>query len=486
MGAVPAWHAQRRPGAPALISDEGTLSWQDMADRVAARANALLAMHVAPGDRVAISLPNGFAFIESLFAIWAVGAVPMPLSPTLAVQERSALLTLARPALVIGEGEGPWPKVPVDWTPVPTGAGLPEIAPAQSWKLMASGGSTGRPKLIQAERPALTDPDVYELFPWDMHEGRLGRPDGVMLCPGPLYHNGPLVHAAMNLFAGSTLVLMRRFDAAAALTLIERHRVEFSYLVPTMMRRIMALGVEERNRYDLSSLRGIVHTASACAEDLKRQWFEWLGPERVWETYGSTEAVASTVIGGVDWLAHPGSVGQFFFGAHGAIRNSVGETLPACEVGEIWVRPGPAGPGFRYVGAEPCVRDGWYSFGDLGSMDAEGYLYIADRRDDLIIRGGNNIYPAEVEAALEAHPAIVAAAVIGLPDDDLGARVHAIIQLRAPVSLDTVEQFVRDRLTRHKRPQSFEIVDFDLRDAAGKLRRSALRDKRIADPIIFG
>jgi len=483
MGAVPAWHASSKPDVAAVIFDGAVTSWSELAAKTSSCAHALLAFGVKRNDHVAVCLPNSPELVATLFAIWAAGATVMPLASSLSPYERDSLLRLAQPLVAIGvERVDGMPTVflPADWNAPANSDTLPALEPAGAWKVMASGGSTGRPKLIVAERPAITDPENYELFPWEMHQGGLGRPHGTMLCPGPIYHNGPLVHAFMNLFAGSTLVLMQRFDALQTLALIAAHKIEFAYFVPTMMRRIMSLPLIDRNRHDLSSLKGIVHTASACPEDLKRDWLDWLGPERVWETYGSTEAVASTLISGNDWLAHPKSVGKFFFGATAQIRSASGAILPGLEIGDVWVRPGAAGPAFSYIGAEPVEQDGWYFFGDLGSMDPEGYLYIADRRVDLIIRGGANIYPAEVEAAIEAHPAVLAAVVIGLPDDDLGATVHAIVQICSHVDAVDLKQFLQNRLALNKQPQSFEFTEKDLRDASGKLRRSAIRDKRIA------
>jgi bile acid-coenzyme A ligase len=272
---------------------------------------------------------------------------------------------------------------------------------------------------------------------------------------------------------------MARFDAKDWLRQAARHRVEFSYLVPTMMHRIWGLPADARARYDLSALAGVIHTAAACPSWLKRAWLDWLGPERVWETYGSTEAVAATLISGSEWLERPGSVGRFFFGAMGQVTDDEGTPLPPGQVGLLWVRPAPdRGPGYDYVGATPPCRDGWHHFGDLGFMDSDGYVYLTDRRTDLIIRGGVNIYPAEIEAVLEAHPDVLAAAVIGLPDTDMGARLHAIVQVE-PGSMPDLATFLLGRLSPGKHPASFEFVHTPLRDAAGKLSRGRLRQLRL-------
>lgn len=463
-----------------MVHDGEALSWAELALRATRRARALIALGVQPNDLVSICLPNGNAFFENLFAIWMAGATPNPLSPRLPSPELEAILALARPRVVIGgDSSARALRLPSDWDG--EGESTEPLAPvaATHWKAMASGGSTGQPKLILDQRPALTDPERYDLFPAHLAGGRLGRVGGVMLNPGPLYHNGPFVHAVSNLLAGSTVVGMVRFDAEETLRLIEAHAVELAYLVPTMMSRIWNLPQETRERYDLSSLTAALHMAAPCPAWLKRAWIDWLGPERVWEAYGATEAQASTLISGQEWLERPGSVGCFFTG-RGQILDESGAPLPPGQVGELWVQPeGGSGSTYVYIGAEPRSRDGWDSLGDMGSMDADGYLYLADRRADLILRGGANIYPAEVEAVIEAHPDVISAIVIGLPDPDLGARVHAIVQARArgidPAALDA---FVRARIAKYKAPASYEITDAPLRDDAGKARRLALLAER--------
>ncbi len=456
MGAVPWWHAARRPNAIAVVHGEDALTWKDLARQAARKARALQSFGVRPNDRVSIVLPNGNAFFEAVYATWMVGATPNPLNARAPAHELRAILELARPAAVIGIEPLLLPAIPVlpqDWANRgDSDAPLPELA-SDYWKLIASGGSTGRPKLILSRVPARVDPDIYDLFDPYPHGGRLGRTNGIMANPGPLYHNGPFAISLVNMLAGSTIVGLTRFDPEETLRQIEKRRVELIYLVPTMMHRISKLPRGVRERYDLSSLKGVLHTAAACPAWLKQQWIDWLGPERIWETYGSTEAMANTVISGTEWLQHRGSVGRFYRG-HGRVLDADGRALPPGKVGELWFLPasGPSST-YEYVGAERHSREGWESIGDLGFMDAEGYLYIADRRNDLILRGGVNIYPAEVEAAIEAHPDVIGCAVIGLPDDDLGARVHAIVNVKSGRPAATVTEdlmaFLKHRLSRH-------------------------------------
>jgi bile acid-coenzyme A ligase len=220
--------------------------------------------------------------------------------------------------------------------------------------------------------------------------------------------------------------------------------------------------------------------AAPCPAWLKEAWMELVGADRVWELYGGTEGQVVTIINGTDRLQHRGSVGR---PSAGQIRilDIDGIVLPPGEVGEIFLRP-PDGapPSYRYVGAEAREVDGWESLGDMGFMDDDGYLYISDRRTDMILAGGANIYPAEVEAALMLHHAVESAVVIGLPDDDLGNRVHAVVHTTSPLTDGDLRAFLQERLVRYKIPRSFHFVDAPLRDDAGKVRRSAVRMAEIA------
>ncbi len=219
---------------------------------------------------------------------------------------------------------------------------------------------------------------------------------------------------------------------------------------------------------------------------LKEKWIEWLGPERIFELYGGTERQGATVISGVEWLAHRGSVGKI--GETSALRiiGEDGNDVAPGESGEIYFLPADgAGSTYHYLGAEPKRRpDGWESLGDIGRLDADGYLYLGDRLADMILRGGANIYPAEVEAAVTAHPEVASCVVVGLPDPELGQRVHAILELgdtaEAMAVVDGMGDFLADRLSRYKHPESFEIVSVGPRDNSGKVRRTLLRDERAA------
>ncbi len=481
LGDVPDRNAARLgPGREAVRHGDEALGWGELADRATRRAHALAGLGVAQGDRVVLALPNANAFFELTFALWKLGATPTVVSPRLPPAELRAIVDLAGPKAVLAAD--PALQAALGALPMDFGRDHPEAAPRASlesphWKAMTSGGSTGRPKLIVDALPSRMD---------DGLRGLGMAVDGVMLNPAPLYHNFPFAMTHMHLLLGTAVVGMAKFDAADFLALLERHRVQWVSLVPTMMNRVMRLPPAERLARDMSSLATVWHTAAPVPPWLKQAWIDWLGPERIWEMYGGTEGFCTTQLNGTEWLAHRGSVGRPA-GGEILIRGEDGGALPAGEVGEIFMRRTGAGAGTRsyaYVGAESRrLADGFESLGDFGWVDADGYLYIADRRTDLILSGGRNVYPAEVEAALLEHPAVAEAIVVGLPDADLGARVHAIVRpedvAQAP-DADALRAFAAARLVSWKLPRTIEFTAEALRDEAGKARRGQLRAERIA------
>ena len=461
------------PDAPAVTFKARTVTRHELARRSNQLARKLQALGVGAADMVTIGLPNGVEFYEATLATWKLGAVPQPVSYRLPIPELRALIDVANPAVVVGldPGDGrAWvtgaePLDEYDDGPLP-----PLVSP--TWKAMTSGGSTGRPKLIVATTPA-----VMEFVAAGGPMLRIGEAE-TFLCTGPLYHNGPFLFSLTALLRGGHVVVMERFDAARSLELVERNRVTYMYLVPTMMSRILRLPDEERRARDMSSVRTAYHLGAPCPPHVKHAWIDWLGPEIIAELYAGTEGQAATVIDGAEWLAHPGSVGRVAMGEM-RVTDADGTPLPPGEVGEIWMRPPPDRVSYRYIGATAVARDGWESLGDMGWFDDDGYLYLADRRSDMILVGGANVYPAEVEAALDEHPAVMSSCVIGLPDEDLGNVVHAIVETRGEVTDDDLRTHLSQRLVGYKLPRTFERSAEPLRDDAGKMRRSALREARL-------
>ena len=496
--------ARERPDALALIfarrdGTERGHTWREL-DRASNRLARLFAAHgLRQGDWLVIGLFNRPEHTLATLAGWKLGACVLPLSARLPRAERDGLLALADPALIVA-----------DWNPAEGEAadgrranrepndrsrfGLADLERAQALdpgplpdrishpgKAVGSGGSTGRPKIIVDPRPWAAEPgDTFRGL-----GGRVGMREGQnVLIPGPLYHNAPYCWSHWALFEGSTVVLMERFDAELALDLLERHRIGWTTLVPTMMQRMAR--VEGFERRDLSALDGLMHTAAPCPPWVKRRWMDLVGPEKVFEAFGATEAIGTTIIRGDEWLAHEGSVGRPV-GCEVRVLDEDGRERPTGEVGELYFRlASSAPPDYEYRGCPPApvTPDGFVTVGDLGWVDDEGYVFPADRRTDLIISGGANIYPREVEAILTEHPQIRDVAVIGLPDDEWGQRVHAVILpvKGASPSPAELEAFCRARLVSYKVPKGFELVPDFPRDSSGKIRRTTLAAARTPDP----
>lgn len=478
MGDLLAFQADRAPARAALTFADRTWTRAELQIAAARRTTRLASLGLAPGDRVVVTLSAGPEFHISCFATWALGATPVPLAARQSSAELTALVELADCRLVIGTEEGEIAGrrvVTVSWDEdlALQPARGPSLV-ADHWKVIGSGGSTGRPKLIVDARPAAFDPEVTSLGI---------EVDDVILCPAPVYHNAPFSITNWGMAWGGHVIEVTRFDPIDTLRLVEKHKVRWLYLVPTMMGRIWALPEEVRTAYDLSSLEAVVHMAAPCPAWLKRNWIEWLGADRILEIYAGTEAVGACTISGSEWLAHPGSVGRPLLPDSIRILDEDRQSVDHGVIGAVHFRRREgARAGFRYVGSSQPDNEGWETYGDMGSLDAEGYLYLADRRTDMFVCGGANIWPAEIEAALEEIEGIRSAVVVGMPDDDLGQVGHAIIEPEPGYSAPdpgTLRNSLVSRLASSKLPRTFEIAQGPLRDEAGKVRRTALRDERI-------
>jgi bile acid-coenzyme A ligase len=469
--------AAEQPDAPAFVCEGQVLTRAELERDSNRRAREYARRGVSPGDLVTLTLPNGLEWLKSCLAVWKLGAVPNPLSSRMPQRERDSIIERANPPLIVGidaNEAGGRSSVPAGFEPDASLSSdpLPDVTPPHE-RALASGGSTGQPKLILPRNPGQYDPEA----PSPLFKARRA-----VLVPGPLYHAVPFSAAWQGLFGGAKVVLMRRFDASECLALIEKHRVDRVHFVPTMMQRICKLTEAERRSRDISSLDFVMTGGAPCAAWLMQAWIDWVGPDAMHESFGPSERIGGTSITGREWLEHPGSVGR----PTGETRMRILdpetlEDLPLGVMGEIFMLP-PSGPGstYRYVGANARrTEDGWESVGDMGYFDADGYLYLGDRRSDMILSGGRNIYPAEIEAALDEHPAVRSSCVIGLPDEDLGSRVHALVELSHDVDDAVLRAHVAERLVLYKVPASFERVSEPLRNDAGKMRRSALREERL-------
>ncbi|OBG92923.1 AMP-dependent synthetase [Mycobacterium sp. E3251] len=470
--------AQLAPDEPAVTCDGLTLTRTELDASTNRLARAYADRGVGVGDYVTMVLPNSVEWIQAAVACWKLGAVPQPLSARLPDAELQGLLELRPPALLVGREHPQIPSVPAGFTPGPecSDAPLPE-AVSPVWKAMGSGGSTGRPKLIESGGDSRIPAAIG--YPLGAQEG------DTTLVPIPLSHNTGFTTATLALLMRHHLVLMSRFDPERFLRLITEHRVTFLTTVPTIMQRALPVYHADPGSYDLSSIRRFWHMGAPCPPAVKQAWIDLLAPEKVWELYGGTELQALTFISGDQWLTHRGSVGVVVAGEMKVLDDD-GNPCPPGVVGEIYMRPGAgSAPTYRYVGATAKSRDGWDSLGDLGHFDADGFLYLSDRRVDMFTVGGRNVYPAEIENALSAHPDVLSCLVVGVPDVDLGQVPYALVHAADGSTLDAagVLEFLREHLAAYKVPPTpdfVEFVDAPLRDDAGKARRSAVRAEIVA------
>lgn len=475
--------AALHPIKPALIflpdaGGELRLTWREFDCRSNQLARLLTERGVDASALVAIGLPKSIDFFVACAAAWKLGACVLPMNARLPAPERDGMLAAAQPRLVVSEwSDLGWPSLPrpelaraEDYST----AALPDCVPKPGFAF-GSGGSTGRSKVIVSQRAWAYAPGELAGGYYGAARMRLGQ---VQLVGGGLYHNFYFTISFYGLFEDHTLVVMERFDAAKWVDAVERYRCEWAGLVPTMMKRIIEL--PDISRRDLSSLAAVRHTAAPCPPWLKRAWIDLLGPEKVHEGYGGSEGFGNCRIDGVEWLAKPGSVGRPVPGCELRILDATGRDLPAGQIGLVFLRrTNPTAESSYYLGSPPApsTADGFRTFGDLGWVDADGYLFIADRRVDMIVSGGANVYPAEVEAVLIEHPTVVDVAVVGLPDAEWGRRVHAIVQPADPAQIPAVGELDRQcraRLVAYKAPKSYSFVTELPRDEAGKIRRTAL------------
>lgn len=461
---------------------ERSVSWRELDRRSNQVARLLARAGVGQGSIVIVALENSPEHFFADFGAWRMGATVVPLRWDLPSWERDRLLALARPAAVVGSWTNTLCPVlapaDLDMSRQFDDGPLPDRV-ADPVRAMASSGSTGAPKLIVTKVPGVVGADAMS----QKSNVLAARGRSTELVVSPLYHTNGF-SCVNGLLDGQRLVVMQRFDANLAVDLIERHRVNSTIMVPTMLKRIVELpGVKSR---DFSSVDAILYGGAPIPHWVVRAWFELVGPERFVFSYGGTEAIGLAMARGDEWLRHEGTVGRPV-DCEVKIVDDVGRQLPPGRVGNIFLRRTDAAAASSYVGAESLTvdADGYSTFGDLGWLDADGYLYVTDRRVDMIITGGANVYPAEVELALAEHGEVADAVVVGIPDDEWGHRVHAIIaavDISRPPDPAELRAHVAARLAAYKVPKSVEIVERIPRTEMGKINRAALAAARSTHP----
>ncbi|WP_407666516.1 class I adenylate-forming enzyme family protein [Mycobacterium pinniadriaticum] len=462
----PAYVHVRQDGGEDVV----TYEWLDR--RSCELAGALAEHGVGHGSKVGLGLRNSPQFVISVFATWKLGAVPVPVRWDVPDWELEKLREVIDPTVYLGPADLPW----IDATEGRQTPELPDLV-APHMQGICSSGSTGTPKIILSAVPAT----FTQLFSRPIAENwvPIRRPQTVLVL-APMYHVNAFV-SLYGLLAGDRLIVMEKFNAVRAAELIEKHRVTTFTATPTMLQRMAdAPGIDNR---DLSSLVWILQGAAPMPPSLVHRWAGLIGAQKIFMSYGMTEGLGITAIRGDEWMAHQGSVGRGIGGTQVKVLDHDGHACPPGEVGEIFMRS-PSYGGSTYLGEAPQLdgtADGFCSVGDMGYLDDDGFLYIVDRRVDMIISGGANVFPAEVEKALIDHPKIADLVVIGLPDAEWGRRVHAIIEPADPAdppSFEEVRSYAKSRMLAYKVPKSVELIDAIPRSAATKVNRRRLIEER--------
>ena len=491
-------HAAAQPEKVALIQDHRSVSYAELNQRANRVAHAFRGLGVGERDRVAVMQHNSIAGFEISSGLRKIKAVGVPVNfrlrgPEVAyiLNDSGARLILAGPGFVeivdavreqvAGERtylavDVPPPPGWLDYESVLAGAAESEPDDEDDGGLGASmiytSGTTGHPK--GAYRPSGTKIELVI----QMIQAFEMTPDDVHLMAGPGYHSAVAAFAALTIALGGTIVIMPRFDPERALQLIQAHRVTNTFMAPTLVQRMLDLPEDVRARFDVSSMRAIIMGAAPCPISLKERAIAYFG-ETLWEFYGATETGINTVLRPEDQLRKPGSCGRVTEGSEVVLLDDAGSEVPVGTPGQVWVRYAGLAEYFNKPDAtSSSMRDGFFTVGDIAYRDEEGYFYICDRKIDMIISGGVNIYPAEIEAVLHAHPAVRDVAVIGVPDDQWGESVKAVVELQ-PAAAATAEELIAwcaERLADYKRPRSVDFVEELPRGLDGKLLKRRVRE----------
>jgi long-chain acyl-CoA synthetase len=495
-------YAEARPDEPAVTDERGVTTWREFQARVDRLAGALRGLGLGDGDAIAIHSANRREYFELMAAAthiglryvmvnwhWTADELRYVLadSGARAVFSEDAFADVAAEAAVdtpfrIGIGEVPGFRPYEEFL-----AGGPDGAPAgqvMGWPMIYTSGTTGRPKgvkrrLVTTGAPLETMRTVAESFARILSIPEGGR----SLLVGPVYHSAQWLWSHVMLCAGRSVVMRRSFDPEETLRLIEEHRITNVHLVPTQFVRLLRLDEETRRGYDLSGLAAVWHGAAPCSPEVKRQMIDWLGPV-VYEYYGSTESSVNTIVSSREWLERPGTVGRALPTTEIHVLREDGSPAATGERGELWFRY-TSGDDVEYWGdpdkTASVHRDGLFTTGDVGRLDEDGYLFLSDRVIDMIISGGVNIYPAEIEGVLITHPAVRDVAVFGVPDQEYGEQVKAAVELEdGHEPSDALEEeliaFARRTLAGYKAPRSVDFLDALPRTPTGKLYKRLLRD----------
>ena len=495
-----------------IISGKRILSYEEFRVNVSRAARGFHEFGIEKGDTIAIMMRNDFPFLEASFAAGLLGAYSVPINWHYNVEETRYILEdadakvlvihadlLSRVSTAISENI----QIFVVNTPaeiqkayqleefhcsIPSGSiewnsWLNSYSPWDSTSKIApvsmiyTSGTTGRPKGVRRQFPSA---ELIEKTQYIRRKTWGITPEAIVLVTGPVYHTAPNFYSMTAVREGAQMILQPRFDAEKMLQMIEQFRVTHVHLVPTMFVRLLRLSRETRQRYDISSLKNVVHGAAPCSLEIKRDMMEWLGPI-IHEYYGSTESGVPVLCIPEEWLAHPGTVGRVCEWATLKILDEQGEPLPSGQIGDIYTKVDYQ-PDFTYHKLDEKRREiergGMITSGDRGYLNEEGFLFLSDRKNDMVISGGVNIYPAEIEKELILLSAVKDCAVFGIPDEEFGESLVAYVELECgfELSAETVKQFLNDRIAGFKVPRIIEFHQNLPREDSGKIFKRKLRD----------
>ncbi|MQA96870.1 MAG: AMP-binding protein [Streptosporangiales bacterium] len=497
--------------ALAIRSGDRVRTHAEAQERAARIAAALREYGVSPGDRVTTMLRNDIAFIETHVGAGLAGAIPVPGNWHWRGDDLRHLLTDSgsKVAFVHSDLLGAVEAVAPDGMRVVEVEVPPEIAAAYGLTAERAAPSKRYPTLeeVIAGHPPIAEPAESQLIGMIYTSGTTGSPKGILrerstaektlemagiilthfglapgmrtLIPAPLYHSAPYGHWSVAIAGGCDLTIMPRFDPEELLRTVEANRIEHMQVVPTMFVRLLKLPEEVRKRYDISSLRSVVHAAAPCPPDVKSAMIDWWGPI-ILEYYGGTETGVVTACDSTQWLAHPGTVGTAIPGADVRILGADDAPLGTGEVGEIYLKPPSSWPDFTYLGADQkrrdMERDGYLSVGDMGYLDEDGFLFLTDRRNHMVISGGVNLYPAEIENCLIGMDGVRDVAIFGIPDEEFGEVLACHLVADAGITEDAVREYVRSHLAGYKVPKVVVFEEELPREDSGKLFKRKLRE----------
>lgn len=501
------WYiAEEHPDLPAVVASPSgfTCTYGELAVEAHRRANVLRAAGLERGEIIALAFGNGVDTVVWQLACQEIGVYFVMLNPALSSAEVRSIMDHAGAAAVVLHHQYASRAEDLDGNKTarirlsvggdvvgfeasePLIAAAPSTPPADrsaGVMMVYTSGTTAKPKGIWRPLPNIDPSDVADMQKIFGHAFRMTPLSGVHLVSAGMYHGGCMAYYMGALNVGQALAIMEKFDAERTLQLIDRHRVTTAYMVPTQFVRLLKLPDDVKAKYDVSSLEVVVHSAAPCPRDVKSKLFEWWGPV-IWETYGGTEG-AATIAKPHHWLAKPGTVGRPTKGVTVTIRDGEGKALPPNNVGNVYIESA-GGRQFKYLGddaaTESVYRGSAFTLGDLGYLDEDGFLFISDRVKDMVISGGVNIYPAEVEGVLSMHPKVHDAAVIGVPDDEWGESVKAVVQLAdgvepTPEVAAELIQHCQQHLAHYKCPRTVDFRTEMPRTEAGKLYKRQIRDE---------